>query len=52
MAQAVTKISTIYRKEREKNPTIFEQLRNEFLTRIVEAKPNYDPKIIVSNEPF
>lgn len=48
----ITKVSTLYRKERENNTVRFEAQRNEFLDRIVNSKPRMNVKVVITKKPF
>lgn len=48
----ITKISTIYRKEREANPEKFQEQRNSFLDVIVRSRPKMNVSVIITKKSF
>lgn len=48
----IKKVSTLYKSERQCNPVKFETQRNEFLKIILNSKPRYNVRVVISEKPF
>jgi len=48
----ITKISTIYKRQRVESPEKFENERDKFLEVVVNSKPKMNVTIVISKKPF